>query len=37
MKKMRKYYNPIRYKGDKEEDKKTCVIMQEILKLLNEY
>ena len=37
MKKMRKYYNPIRYKGDKEEDKKACVIMQEILKLLNEY
>jgi len=36
-KKLRKYYNPIRYKGDKEEDKKACIIMQEILKFLNEF
>ena len=37
VKKLRKYYNPIRYKGDKEEDKKACIIMQEILKFLNEF
>ena len=37
VKKLRKYYNPIRYKGDKEEDKKACIIMREILKFLNEF
>ena len=37
VKKMRKYYNPTRYIGDKEEDKKEYVIMQEIIKFLNEF
>ena len=37
VKKMRKYYNPTRYIGDKEEDKKKYVIMQEIIKFLNEF
>ena len=37
MKKLRKLYNPVRYKGDKEEEQKRFVIMQEIQKLLNDY
>ena len=37
LKKLRKLYNPIRYKGDKEEGQKLYVIMQEIQKLINEY
>ena len=37
LKKLRKLYNPVRYKGDKEEGQKLYVIMQEIQKLLNEY
>ena len=37
MKKMRRLYNPMRYKGDKEEEQKTHAIMQEIQKLLNEF
>ena len=37
MKKLRKLYNPMRYKGDKEEEQKTHAIMQEIHKLLNEF
>ena len=37
MKKLRKLYNPMRYKGDKEEEQKTHAIMQEIQKLLNEF
>ena len=37
MKKMRRLYNPVKYKGDKDEEQKIHVIMQEIQKLLNEY
>ena len=37
LKKLRKLYNPVRYKGDKEEGQKLYVIMQEIQKLINEY
>ena len=37
LKKLRKLYNPVRYKGDKEEEQKLFVIMQEIQKLLNDY
>ena len=37
LKKMRKLYNPMRYKGDKDEEQKLHVIMQEIQKLLNEF
>ena len=37
MKKLRRLYNPMRYKGDKEEEQKTHAIMQEIQKLLNEF
>ena len=37
IKKLRKLYNPVRYKGDKEEEQKLFVIMQEIQKLLNDY
>ena len=37
MKKMRRLYNPMRYKGDKEEEQKTHAIMQEIQKFLNEF
>jgi hypothetical protein len=37
IKKLRKLYNPVRYKGDKEEGQKLYVIMQEIQKLINEY
>ena len=37
LKKLRKLYNPVRYKGDKEEEQKRFVIMQEIQKLLNDY
>ena len=37
LKKMRRLYNPVRYKGDKEEEQKLFVIMQEIQKLLNDY
>ena len=36
MKKMRRLYNPVRYKGDKEEEQKLYTIMQEIQKLLND-
>ena len=36
MKKLRKLYNPMRYKGDKEEDQKIHSIMQEISIKLNE-
>ena len=35
MKKLRKLYNPMRYKGDKEEEQKIHLIMQEISMLLN--
>ena len=35
MKKLRKLYNPMRYKGDKEEEQKIHLIMQEISILLN--
>ena len=35
LKKLRKLYNPMRYKGDKEEEQKTHLIMQEISMLLN--
>jgi hypothetical protein len=35
MKKLRKLYNPVRYKGDKEEDQKVHLIMQEISMKLN--
>ena len=35
MKKLRKLYNPMRYKGDKEEDQKIHLIMQEISMKLN--
>ena len=34
---MRRLYNPVKYKGDKDEEQKIHVIMQEIQKLLNEY
>ena len=34
---MRRLYNPVRYKGDKEEEQKRHAIMQEIQKLLNEF
>ena len=37
LKKMRRLYNPVRYKGDKEEEQKRHAIMQEIQKLLNEF
>ena len=37
LKKLRKLYNPVRYKGDKEEGQKLYIIMQEIQKLINEY
>ena len=35
LKTLRKLYNPMRYKGDKEEEQKTHLIMQEISMLLN--
>ena len=35
MKKMRRLYNPMRYKGDKEEEQKLHAIMQEISMKLN--
>ena len=37
MKKIRKLYNPIRYKGNKEEEQKRHSIMQEISMKLNDY
>ena len=35
LKKLRKLYNPMRYKGDKEEEQKIHIIMQEIAMKLN--
>ena len=37
VKKLRKLYNPMRYKGDKEEEQRAHAIMQEIQKLLNDF
>ena len=37
MKKLRKLYNPVRYKGDKEEEQKVHSIMQEISMKLNDF
>ena len=36
MKKLRKLYNPIRYKGNKDEEQKLHCIMQEISMKLND-
>ena len=36
MKKLRRLYNPIRYKGNKEEEQKLHSIMQEISMKLND-
>ena len=36
MKKLRRFYNPMRYKGDKEEEQKLHTIMQEISMKLND-
>ena len=37
MKKLRKFYNPLRYKGDKEEEQKMYCIMNEIMMKLNTF
>ena len=37
MKKLRRLYNPVRYKGDKEEEQKLHSIMQEISMKLNDF
>ena len=37
MKKLRKLYNPVRYKGNKEEQQKLYYIMQEIAMKLNDF
>jgi molecular chaperone DnaK (HSP70) len=37
MKKLRRLYNPVRYKGDKDEDQKLHSIMQEISMKLNDF
>ena len=37
MKKLRRFYNPVRYKGNKEEEQKMHSIMQEISMKLNAF